>query len=108
MCWGHLENCKGQGRPLQLMATLCPLSIRLFGGFWQGDTGAAAIPLLLLGKLRHGVVPRAASGCAGRLQGKARPGVDALSPRAGGAGIAAVWGEKVGRKSSCGRDEGER
>lgn len=57
VCWRHLENCKGQGRLLQLMATLCPLSIRLFQAFWQGDTGTAAIPLALLGKLRHGVVP---------------------------------------------------
>lgn len=57
VCWGHLENCKGQGRLLQLMATLCPLSIRMFRGFWQDDTGTAAIPLVLLGKLRRGVVP---------------------------------------------------
>lgn len=52
-----MESCKGQGQLLQLMATLCPLSIRLFQAFWQGDTGTAAIPLALLGKLRHGVVP---------------------------------------------------
>lgn len=27
------ENCKGQGRLLQLMATLCPLSVELFQVF---------------------------------------------------------------------------
>lgn len=30
VCWRHLENGKGQGRLSQLMATLCPLIIRLF------------------------------------------------------------------------------
>lgn len=56
-CWGHFGRCKGQGRLWQLMATLCPLSVRLFRAVWPGDTGTAAIPLVLLGKLRHGLVP---------------------------------------------------
>ncbi|XP_026714560.1 ras-associating and dilute domain-containing protein [Athene cunicularia] len=38
------------------MATLSPLSVWLFQSFWQSDTGAAALPLVQLGKLRHGVV----------------------------------------------------
>lgn len=33
VCGRHLENCKGRGRLLQLMATLCLLSVRLYQVF---------------------------------------------------------------------------
>lgn len=66
------ENCKGQG--LAVNGYFMPAECRAVPSFWQGDTGTAAIPLVLLGKLRHGLVPRATWGCAGRLQGKAGTG----------------------------------
>lgn len=44
--WRHLENWKGLGRLLELMATLSPLTIWLVQSFWQGDIGTAALTRL--------------------------------------------------------------
>lgn len=67
---GELERT---GTALKLICTLSPLSIWVFQAFRQGGTGTAAltrlqiIPLVQMGKLRHGVVTGAALGRAGRM-----------------------------------------
>lgn len=52
-----LGELQRTGSALAVNGYFVPVDYPAVPSFWQGDTGTAAIPLELLGKLRHGVVP---------------------------------------------------